>query len=128
MNKKIILTTLLALATFSAHATTPGHPHYATSVTDFDTTLKTNGYVIVDFYANWCGPCRNLSPIIDEMAREFSNAVFVKVDIDQFNSIASRYSVRSIPTLIFFKNGKEIDRTTGFKQKRELRNRIQKNR
>jgi thioredoxin 1 len=74
------------------------------------------GVVLVDFFAEWCGPCRMLSPIIDEIAEEMQGKVmFYKVDIDKETHLASDHQVASIPTLLIFKNGKEVHRIVGLR-------------
>jgi len=87
------------------------------SSSNFEKTLKDAGEkpVLVDFYAEWCGPCKMAGPIIDELADLYkSKAVVAKLDVDQNQDIASQYGVMSIPTVIIFKNGKEVNRQTGF--------------
>lgn len=83
---------------------------------EFDAkVLQSNKPVMVDFYAEWCGPCKMAAPIIDQLAQEFSDkALIVKVDVDANNELAGKYGVMSIPTVIIFKNGQEIDRKIGF--------------
>lgn len=74
-----------------------------------DKVLNSKGYTLVDFWAEWCGPCRQLSPIIDEISTEFENKVTVmKMNIDENPDSPSKLGVRSIPTLILFKDGKQI--------------------
>jgi thioredoxin 1 len=88
--------------------------------------LIAQGNVIVDFYAEWCGPCKRLGPIIDELSKEISDVTFVKINIDSFKELRNAYSVQGVPTLIFFQNGKQISRTTGGDlSKASLRKRIQ---
>jgi len=74
---------------------------------------------IVDFYANWCGPCKMLGPIFEEVANEY-DIQFVKVDIDNHEELCKEYKVMSVPTLIIFENGKEIKRNIGFISKDKL--------
>ena len=70
--------------------------------------------VLVDFYADWCGPCKMLGPVIDDLAKQYEGkAVVGKVNVDEEQELAIRYGVMSIPTVIFFKDGKEIDRKVG---------------
>jgi len=83
--------------------------------------------VLVDFYAEWCGPCKMISPIIDELAETYSGKIKVgKLDIDQASSIASAQGVMSIPTIIFFKNGEKVEENTGALDKGQLEELIQK--
>lgn len=80
------------------------------------------GVVLVDFYADWCGPCRMLAPVIDELATELSGKMTVaKVDTDQSIDTAARFEVNSIPTLILFKDGKVVKRVVGLKDLDSLR-------
>lgn len=74
-------------------------------------------HVLVDFYATWCGPCRMISPIIDEIAKEKENLTIIKVDVDKFPNLASKYGIMSIPTLMVFKAGKNIKSHIGYLEK-----------
>ncbi|AHK63733.1 Thioredoxin [Chlamydia avium 10DC88] len=85
-----------------------------------------SGLVLIDFFAEWCGPCKMLSPILDALALELSNVSIGKVDIDTSPAPAEKYGVSSIPTLILFKNGEEVDRVVGLKDKDALVNLITK--
>ena len=76
-----------------------------------------NGTALVDFYADWCGPCRIVSPIVDEIAEERSDITVGKVNVDDENALAMKYGVMSIPTLIVFKDGKEAARIVGARPK-----------
>ena len=76
--------------------------------------LKNNKKVLVDFYADWCGPCRMLSPIIEEIAKENDEYEFAKVNVDDCPEVSRKYGVMSIPTLIVFENGVEKKKTLGF--------------
>ncbi len=75
------------------------------------------GTALVDFYADWCGPCRMISPIVDEIAEQRSDITVGKVNVDDENALAIKYGVMSIPTLIVFKDGKEKTRIVGAKPK-----------
>ena len=80
----------------------------------FDQALSGDKPMMVDFWATWCGPCRMLGPVIEDLARKYEGKVVVgKVDIDEQPDLAVRYGVATIPTVIFFENGKEIDRKVG---------------
>lgn len=87
---------------------------------NFDETVS-EGVVLVDFWATWCGPCKMIAPYVEELAEEFDGRVKVgKVDVDECEALAVRYGIYSIPTIIIFKDGKEVDRLIGYKLKREL--------
>jgi len=86
-----------------------------------------NKVVLVDFWATWCAPCRMMAPVLNDVASELSgNSHVGKVNIEQFQSLAQKFKVRSIPTLILFKNGTEINRFVGIKSKDFLLQQIQK--
>ena len=83
--------------------------------------LKSEKPVLVDFYADWCGPCNAMAPVIEELATEFDGKAKVgKINVDDNPNIAVEYNVMSIPTLIIFKNGKEEKRLVGLRDKEEL--------
>ena len=83
--------------------------------------LKNEGLVVVDFFATWCGPCQMLAPVLTELDKKYKDGVeFYKVNVDEHQDAAIRYGVMSVPTLIFFKNGEEIDRQVGFMEEDEL--------
>jgi thioredoxin 1 len=98
-------------------------------VTDdnFEETIKKNKVVLVDFWANWCGPCRALAPTIEELAKESSGKVLIsKLDVDENPATAERFQVFSIPTMILFKEGKETERLVGLCAKSRITDVISK--
>jgi thioredoxin 1 len=96
--------------------------------TSFDSLLEGEKLVIVDFWATWCGPCRMLSPLLDEVEEEMSDKItVVKVNVDDADEIAMRYRIMSIPTLLFFKNGQIVDKTVGAMPKSTLVDKINAN-
>lgn len=90
----------------------------------FDKFIKEDK-VVVDFWASWCGPCKILSPIVEEVASEMKDkAKFAKINVDDNLELAQKFQVMSIPTLIFFRDGKQADRTVGVISKEEIEKKI----
>lgn len=87
----------------------------------FKEAISSNKKVLVDFYATWCGPCKMLAPILEEVRKEVGEDVIIgKIDVDEAFEIARNFGVMSVPTLIVFKNGEEVNRSIGFKQKEAI--------
>ena len=80
---------------------------------DFNTLIK-NGVVLVDFFATWCGPCKMLSPELEKLAEKRNDVTVLKVDIDEAMDIARSFGIMSVPTMILFKDGKEVSKKTGY--------------
>ena len=94
---------------------------------NFDREVTQDGKpVIVDFWAEWCGPCKMIAPLLDEIAREKAGSLKVaKVNVDENQSLSLKYNIRAIPALLFFKNGQLRDQVTGVTSKKDLLNRIE---
>lgn len=84
-----------------------------TSESEFKEAISASNLVVVDFFATWCGPCKMLAPMIDNFAKEYTTTNFYKVDVDQLPNVAASNSVSSMPTLLFFKNGKLLGTVIG---------------
>ncbi|HUS78073.1 MAG TPA: thioredoxin [Patescibacteria group bacterium] len=95
-------------------------------VTDdsFEEFVQNNPQVVVDCWAAWCGPCRFLSPVIEEMSEENADVKFGKLDVDRNAKIPMKYGIMSIPTLLYFKDGKLVDKTVGALPKAAIENRL----
>lgn len=89
---------------------------------DFEMEVR-EGVSVVDFYADWCGPCKMIAPIFEELSTELA-ANFIKINVDNSQDIAAKFQVASIPTLIILKDGKEVDRIVGFMPKPALEGKI----
>jgi thioredoxin 1 len=97
-----------------------------TNEANFESDVLNKDFVLVDFYADWCGPCRMMLPLLEEIQSELSIDI-VKIDIDESSSIASKYDVMSIPTLIIFKNGEKISVNVGAASKARIIDWVKKN-
>jgi len=91
----------------------------------FDEFVK-GGKSVIDFYADWCNPCKILSPIVEELSGKLKDMKFGKVDVDKEDKLAQRFQIMSVPSLLFFKSGEQVDRVVGVLSKEELIKRIKK--
>lgn len=87
--------------------------------------LNRKGVVVVDFYATWCAPCKMLSPVLEELQGELTEAKIFKIDVDKNPEVSNKYGIQSIPTIMIFKDGAEIDKKVGFTPKDTLREAIE---
>ena len=122
MFKKLFFTALMAsMALFAGELQTVDQ-------TNFDKTIS-SGLVLVDFYGPWCGPCKRLMPTLEAVSDSMKGQVkIVKVNIDNSHELAENYKVKGVPTLILFKNGKEVDRLVGYRDQNTIENFIKTNR
>ena len=88
---------------------------------NFENVIKAQKLVIVDFYADWCGPCKMLSPVIANIAKEFPNINFYKVNVDRESVLARKMNIQSIPTVMFYKQGQLVNQFTGYKNPQEIK-------
>ncbi len=94
---------------------------------NLEEVLASGKPVVIDFWAEWCGPCRMIAPIVDELAAEYGDKVVIgKCDVQENDDIAVKYSVRNIPTLLFLKNGELVDKQVGACSKDALKEKIEK--
>ncbi|MDF2698739.1 MAG: thioredoxin [Haloplasmataceae bacterium] len=93
---------------------------------NFEENIK-SGVVLVDFYADWCGPCKMIAPILEQVSQEYTDVNIVKLNVDTAPTVAEQFGVQSIPTLILFKDGQKVAQTLGFQPKEMLKSWIEKN-
>ena len=98
---------------------TPSEPIHIGSPSDLSETVDQNDVVLVDFYADWCGPCKMLEPTVEELAAE-TDAAVAKVDVDQNQQLAGQYGVQGVPMLLLFADGEPVEKMVGVKSKDDL--------
>ncbi len=103
----------------------PGNNEKAVEISanEFESTIS-QPLVVIDFYAEWCMPCLMMAPIIEEMAEKFPEIKFAKINVDDNSEISRKFKVMSIPTIIFFKQGKEVERITGSLSSEQLEEKL----
>jgi thioredoxin 1 len=90
-------------------------------MSSFNSIINSNQLVLIDFHADWCGPCKALAPILKEVKHELADAIkIIKINVDKNQPLATKYQVRGVPTMILFKNGKQLWRQSGVLQKNEI--------
>lgn len=104
---------------------TPDEPLHVSGVDGFDRVLSEHPVVLVDFYADWCGPCKQLAPVVEEIAAT-THAAVAEVDIDQNPGLAQRFGVQSVPTLALFSEGEQVEQTVGFQSEDALRRLVER--
>ena len=92
---------------------------------NYDEVLSSNKPILLDFWAEWCGPCKLIGPIIDEVSEDFSDKAIVgKINVDDSAELSSKYGIRNIPTLLFIKNGEVVDKHVGAASKKEISDKL----
>ena len=87
---------------------------------DYNKLINQEGLVLVDYYATWCGPCKMLMPVLEQIATEKNDTKFTKVDIDEYREQAIKTGIRAVPTLVLYKDGKEVSRTSGYQPREKI--------
>lgn len=96
------------------------------TINEFNENIKKEGVAIVDFFATWCGPCKMLAPVFEEVGNELNGqAGFYKVDIDESLELANEYGIQSVPTMLVFKNGEVVDKVVGVVPKASLKAKVE---
>ena len=100
--------------------------YYVYSDKDVDEARKTHDIVLVDFYSQGCKPCRKLSPILDEMAKDYPEVKFIKIDVNAEEGIHTKYNIRYVPTVIIYEHGEEVIRLIGLQERKTYENHLNK--
>lgn len=121
MKKVLFLSLFVTAIMFMASSSVQAEVKHLTSE-NFKTEIS-SGYVLVDFWATWCPPCRKLGPVLEELSNDFDGKIkFTKLDVDKAKDIAAMYNIRSLPTLILFKDAKPVEVWIGYREKEDLAN------
>ena len=88
--------------------------------------IKNNGKLVIDFYANWCGPCKMLGPVLEEVSKDYDDVTFIKVNVDESEDLAVEYGIMSIPAVFMLKDGEVVNSFLGFNQERFVREQLDK--
>lgn len=91
---------------------------------NFQKTIKGNKPVVVDYFADWCQPCKSISPIFEAVSRQIPDATFAKVNVDENNQLASDQGIMNLPSIVIYKNGEELDRIVGLQTEQQLKAKI----
>ncbi|MEX0848840.1 MAG: thioredoxin [Candidatus Dependentiae bacterium] len=110
--KRLLLMSALIISTVNAKVIHFSATRNESALQAFNKQIST-GNVVVDFYADWCGPCKSLAPKFVSLSNECSKVTFIKVNVDSYKEISQQFKVRSLPSILFFKDGKRIDTVTG---------------
>ncbi len=91
------------------------------TASNFDTQIKESGFCLVDFWAEWCGPCRSMNPVLSKLAEQLEGTVkFFKVNVDEEYELAARYNIQAIPNFVFFKQGEKVEQFLGYHNAEQL--------
>jgi thioredoxin 1 len=112
------------MATNTAAETAPEEPIYVDGQTDLDKLVAESEVVLADFYADWCGPCQMLEPVVETLAAE-TDAAVAKVDVDANQQLAAAYGVRGVPTLVLFAGGEQVEEIVGVQSEEQLRSLVE---
>lgn len=95
-------------------------PIYKVTKESFEKIKESGQKVLVDFFATWCGPCKMIAPILEEIAKEQNELIIAKIDVDEMTDVAIQYGIQSIPTLVVMENGEVIGKAVGFRSKEQI--------